>query len=70
MHGREALSLPDGIEVVFNNGVHETVEQPDDGIRDSREKRFPPDVPLARVSNATSAEVTLHDAVGTVSRGV
>jgi hypothetical protein len=64
LHGRDALSLLDGIEVVFNNGVRETVEQPDDGIRDSREERFTLDVPLAKVSNATSAEVTLYDAAG------
>jgi hypothetical protein len=64
VHGRDALSLLDSIEVVFNNGVHETVEQPDDGIRDSREERFTLEVPLAKVSNATSAEVTLYDAAG------
>ena len=64
VHGRDALSLLDSIEVVFNNGVRETVEQPDDGIRDSREERFTLDVPLAKVSNATSAEVTLYDAAG------
>lgn len=64
VHGRDALSLLDGIEVTFNNGVHETVEQPDDGIRDSREERFTLEVPMARISNATSAEVTLYDAAG------
>ncbi len=70
-HGRDALSLLDGIEVVFNNGVRETVEQPDDGVRDGREERFTLDLPLAKVSNATSAEVTLYDAAGNgVSRRV
>ena len=71
VHGRDALSLLDSIEVAFNNGVHETVEQPDDGVRDGREERFTLEVPLARVSNATSAEVTLYDAAGNgVSRRV
>ena len=64
VHGRDALSLLDSIEVAFNNGVHETVEQPDDGVRDGREERFTLDVPLARVSGATSAEITLYDAAG------
>ena len=62
--GRDALSLLDGIEVIFNNGVREVVEQPDDGVRDSRAERFTLEVPLAKVSNATSAEVTLYDAAG------
>ncbi|MSU24441.1 MAG: hypothetical protein EXS32_11530 [Opitutus sp.] len=64
VHGRDKLSLLDGIEVIFNNGVREVVEQPDDGIRDGREERFTLDVALAKVSNATSAEVTLWDAAG------
>ena len=64
VHGRDKLSLLDGIEVIFNNGVREVVEQPDDGIRDGREERFTLDLALAKVSNATSAEVTLWDAAG------
>jgi hypothetical protein len=64
VRGRDRLSLLDGIEVVFNNGVRETVEQPADGIRDGREETFTLEVPLARVSNATSLEVTLYDAAG------
>ena len=62
--GRDALSLLDGIEVIFNNGVREVVEQPNDGVRDSRQESFTLDVPLAKVSNATSAEVTLYDSAG------
>ncbi len=62
--GRDALTLLDGIEVIFNNGVREVVEQPDDGVRDSRQERFTLDVPWAKISNATSAEVTLYDAAG------
>lgn len=64
VHGRDALSLLDGIDVTFNNGVREGNEQPFDGIRDGREETFVLDVPLARVSNATSVEVTLYDASG------
>lgn len=64
VHGRDQLSLLDGIEVLFNNGVRETVEQPADGVRDGREETFTLEVPLARISNATSLEVTLYDAAG------
>jgi hypothetical protein len=64
IQGRDALSLLDGIELVFNNGVRDVVEQPVDGVRDGREETFVLDVPLARVSNATSVEVTLYDAAG------
>ena len=64
VHGRDALSLLQGIEANFNNGLHEETEQPDDGIRDSRDERFTLEVPLAKVSGATSAEVTLYDAAG------
>jgi hypothetical protein len=64
VHGRDNLSLLDSIELTFNNNVHETVEQPVDGVRDGREETFTFDVPLARVSNATSVEVTLYDAAG------
>ena len=64
VRGRDTLSLLDGIEVVFNNGVRETVEQPVDGIRDGREESFSIDLPFARVSNASSVEVTIYDASG------
>lgn len=67
LRGRDALSLLEGIEVVFNNGVRETVEQPADGIRDGRVETFTIDVPLAKISNATSVEVTLFDAAGNTS---
>jgi hypothetical protein len=64
VRGRDELSLLDGIEVVFNNGLRETVQHPVDGVRDGREETFQVDVPIARVSNATSVEVTLYDAAG------
>ena len=64
VHGRDGLSLLDGMEASFNNGVHEQTEQPADGIRDSREETFILELPLARVTGATSVEVTLYDAAG------
>jgi hypothetical protein len=64
VRGRDALSLLDGMEAAFNNGVRETVEQPADGVRDGREETFVLEIPLARLSNATSVEVTLYDAAG------
>jgi hypothetical protein len=64
VRGRDALSLVEGIEVVLNNGVRETVEQPADGIRDSREESFVLELPLGRATGATAAEITLYDAVG------
>lgn len=64
VRGRDRLSLIEGAEFVFSNGVREVVEQPSDGIRDGRDETFTLDVPLARISNATSVEVTLYDASG------
>lgn len=64
VHGRDALSLLDGVDVNFNNGAHESVEQPVDGIRDGREETFTYEVPMARVADASSVEVTLYDAAG------
>ena len=67
VRGRDQLSLLDGVEFNFNNSVRETVEQPADGVRDGREETFALDIPLARISNATSVEVTLYDAAGNSS---
>jgi hypothetical protein len=64
VHGRDALSLIEGIEIVFNNGVHENLEQPVDGIRDGRQEKFLFELPLAKAANATSVEVTLYDSAG------
>jgi hypothetical protein len=64
VHGRDALSLLDGIEVLFNNGYHDTLEQPVDGVRDGKEETFTLDLPYAKVANATSVEVTLYDSAG------
>ncbi len=62
--GRDALSLLDGADFSFNNGVRESVDQPADGILDGRQETFVLDVPLSRLSGATSVEVTLYDAAG------
>lgn len=64
VRGRDALALLEGIEVVFSNQVRETVEQPLDGIRDGREETFVLEIPLARVANATTLEVSLFDLAG------
>jgi hypothetical protein len=64
VRGRDALSLLDGIEAVFNSGVHEQTEQSADGIRDARTETFVIEVPFSRVADATSVEVTLYDAAG------
>jgi hypothetical protein len=64
VHGRDNLSLLEGIEVLFNNGVHETLEQPVDGIRDGREETFLMELPFSRVANANSVEITLYDTAG------
>jgi hypothetical protein len=64
VHGRDALSLLSGVEFNFNNGVHETVEQPVDGILDGQEETFALELPLSRTSGATSVEILLYDAPG------
>ncbi len=64
VHGRDALSLLDSLEVVFNNGVREVVEQPADGVLDGREETFVLAERAAKVAGATSAEVTLYDEAG------
>ena len=62
--GHDALSLLQGAEFIFNNGVHETVVQPLDGIRDSQTETFILEIPLARVASATSVQVVLSDMPG------
>ena len=64
VRGRDALSLLDSAEFTFNNGVHETVEQPADGILDGMEETFVLELPSARLAGATSVEVTLYDSAG------
>ena len=42
IRGKDALSLLDSAEFTFNNGAHEIVEQPADGILDGRQETFVP----------------------------
>ncbi|HEY1792593.1 MAG TPA: hypothetical protein VGG34_06720 [Opitutaceae bacterium] len=62
--GRDALSILDSAEFTLNNGVHEIVEQPADGILDGREETFVLEIPEAKAAGATSVEVTLYDSSG------
>jgi hypothetical protein len=62
--GKDALSLLDSAEFTFNNGEHEIVEQPADGILDGREETFTLELPAAKLAGATSVEVTIYDSVG------
>lgn len=62
--GRDALSLLEGAEVVLNNGARLTLEQPADGILDSRRETFVAEFTDAKAANATSAEITLYDKSG------
>ena len=64
IRGRDALSLLDSAEFTLNNGAHEIVEQPADGILDGRQETFVLELPEARAAGATSVEVTLYDAAG------
>ena len=64
VHGRDALSLLDGAELVFNNGYRETVEHPVDGINDGREETYELQCPAAKVAGATAVEIRLSDEVG------
>jgi hypothetical protein len=59
--GRDALSLLEGVEVVLNNGVHEVMLHPVDGLLDSREETFVVEFPDAKASGATSVEIILYD---------
>lgn len=62
--GHDALSLLEGAEFVLNNGDHETVTHPVDGILDGKSEQFEVEVPEARAAGATSVEILLYDAVG------
>lgn len=64
IEGRDALSLLEGAEFVLNNGAHLTLEQPLDGILDSRRETFVADFAEAKAANATSVEITLYDKSG------
>jgi len=67
VEGTDALSLLEGAEFTLNNGTHETVTHPADGILDGRHERFEAEIPEARTSGATSVEILLYDAAGNSS---
>ena len=64
VEGTDAVSLLEGAEFVLNNGQHETVTHPADGILDGRQERFAVEIPEAKASGATSVEITLYDQAG------
>ncbi len=64
VRARDRLSLLEGLEVVFNHGLRESVRQPADGIRDGREETFVLELPLDRVAGADAVEISLLDAAG------
>ena len=59
--GRDALSLLEGIEVILNNGTHDIMLHPVDGLLDSREETFVMEFPDAKTAGATSVEIILYD---------
>ena len=67
VEGRDALSLLEGAEFVLNNGTHESVTHPTDGILDGREEKFILELPEARTAGATSIEILLYDQAGNSS---
>jgi len=62
--GRDGLSLLEGLDLVFNHGLRESVRQPADGIRDGREETFVLELPLDRAAGADAVEISLLDAAG------
>jgi hypothetical protein len=64
VHGRDALSLLDGAEFVFNNGYREIVQHPMDGINDGREETYELQSPAAKVTGASAVEIHLYDESG------
>jgi len=65
--GRDTLSLLEGAEYVLNNGLHETVMHPADGILDGKQETFVAEIPEARAAGATSVEIVLYDQAGNSS---
>ena len=67
VEGRDALSLLEGAEFTLNNGTHETVTHPADGILDGRHEIFIAEIPEAKAAGATSVEIILYDRPGNAS---
>ncbi|HKB92116.1 MAG TPA: hypothetical protein VKC60_16485, partial [Opitutaceae bacterium] len=64
VHGRDARTLLDGAEFSFNSGYSEHTGHPVDGILDGRDETFEITVPLSKVGEASSVEVTIADQAG------
>ncbi|MDB6165473.1 MAG: hypothetical protein JWQ83_613 [Lacunisphaera sp.] len=64
IEGTDALSLLEGAELTLNNGDHETVTHPLDGILDGRHETFVAEIPEAKAAGATSVEILLYDQTG------
>ena len=64
VEGIDALSLLEGAEFNLNNGTHETVTHPADGILDGRREIFIAEIPEAKAAGATSVEIILYDRPG------
>jgi len=62
--GRDDLSLLEGVEFTLNNGTHDIVLHPVDGLLDGREESFRVELPVAKAAGATSLEVALYDQAG------
>jgi nucleotide-binding universal stress UspA family protein len=69
VRGRDRLSLLEGLDLVFNHGLRESVRQPADGIRDGREETFILELPLERAAGASAVEISLLDAAGNAATG-
>ena len=65
--GRDALSLLDGAEFILNNGTHEVVMHPVDGLLDGREETFMVEISEAKAAGASSVEIILYDQAGNAS---
>lgn len=60
----DALSLLAGAEFALNNGTKLDVEQPLDGILDSRRETFVAEIPDAKAYGATAVEISVMDQSG------
>jgi len=61
---RDEFSRIAGVEFALNNGVRETVEQPDDGILDGQAESFTLELTADRAAGATNIEIIAYDNIG------
>ena len=62
--GHDQTSLLAGAEFILNNGVHEEVEHPADGILDGKTERFIAEIPAPKAAGASAVEINLYDQAG------